>query len=150
MFQPLQIMYPEDKMRTTFFNDHPWELARPRTVIENDGNDARLWDWSKIEQPGKPLDGESVVRRQLWLKQHMLKEVPLAEALLAKYDKIESEAEQVEAQYNEVQRVRTSLLDMNKEYEGADFKSEGNDVLQAQVAKEIEALDAKRYVWYQR
>jgi small subunit ribosomal protein S23 len=58
MFQPLQIVYPEDKLRTTFFNDHPWELARPKTVVENDGNDGKDWDWSQIQQPGKPLDGE--------------------------------------------------------------------------------------------
>lgn len=58
MFQPLPIVYPEDKLRSEFFGDHPWELARPRLVVEDSGNDAKGRDWSKIKQPGKQLDGE--------------------------------------------------------------------------------------------
>jgi small subunit ribosomal protein S23 len=58
MFQPLPIRYPEDKLRSDFFGDHPWELARPRVIVENSGNDAKGYDWSKIVQPGKQLDGE--------------------------------------------------------------------------------------------
>lgn len=58
LFQPLPITYPEDKLRTEFFGDHPWELARPRLVIEDSGNDSKDHDWSKIIQPGKQLDGE--------------------------------------------------------------------------------------------
>lgn len=58
LFQPLPIVYPEDKLRTQFFGDHPWELARPRLVIEDSGNDSKNHDWSKITQPGKQLDGE--------------------------------------------------------------------------------------------
>jgi len=58
MFQPLPITYPEDKLRSDFFGDHPWELARPRLVVEDSGNDSKWHDWSKIIQPGKQLDGE--------------------------------------------------------------------------------------------
>ena len=59
MFQPAQISYPEDKLRQRFFQDHPWELARPRVVLENDGHDSKNWDWGTgIMQPGKALDGE--------------------------------------------------------------------------------------------
>ncbi|GAB7346578.1 hypothetical protein MBLNU457_5766t1 [Dothideomycetes sp. NU457] len=67
MFQPIKIEYPEDKLREEFFGDHPWELARPRVVLEDDGKDFHKHDWSRIQQPGKPLDGESVVQRQRWL-----------------------------------------------------------------------------------
>ncbi|PBP19509.1 37S ribosomal protein Rsm25 [Diplocarpon rosae] len=67
MFKPQAITYEEDKLRFQFFGDHPWELARPRVVLENDGKDAQRWDWSRIQQPGKQLNGESVVQRQLWL-----------------------------------------------------------------------------------
>ncbi|KAL0263353.1 mitochondrial ribosomal small subunit component [Diplodia seriata] len=70
MFQPSKLYYPEDSLRQEFFKDHPWELARPRLIIENDGKDGKKWDWSKIVQPGKKLDGESVVQRQNWLMQH--------------------------------------------------------------------------------
>lgn len=58
LFQPLPIKYPEDRLRSEFFGDHPWELARPRLVVEDSGNDAKGYDWSKIVQPGKQLDGE--------------------------------------------------------------------------------------------
>ncbi|KAH7125133.1 37S ribosomal protein Rsm25 [Dendryphion nanum] len=67
IFQPLPIHYPEDQLRQDFFGDHPWELAQPRMVIEDSGNDSKHYDWSKITQPGKKLDGESVVQRQMWL-----------------------------------------------------------------------------------
>jgi small subunit ribosomal protein S23 len=58
LFKPLPMAYPEDKLRSDFFGDHPWELARPRLVVEDSGNDAQGHDWSKIVQPGKQLDGE--------------------------------------------------------------------------------------------
>ncbi|KAI9688543.1 MAG: mitochondrial ribosomal small subunit component [Bathelium mastoideum] len=71
MFQPLAIPRGmEHDLRQTFFSHHPWELARPRVILENDGRDAEKWDWSKgIKQPGKALDGESVVQRQKYLMQ---------------------------------------------------------------------------------
>ncbi|PGH07865.1 37S ribosomal protein S25, mitochondrial [Blastomyces parvus] len=67
IFQPKEIRYEEDQLRKAFFRDHPWELARPRVVLENDGNDHRRYNWQNIQQPGKKLDGESVVQRQLYL-----------------------------------------------------------------------------------
>ena len=70
LFKPLPIVYPEDALRTEFFGHHPWELARPRLVVEDSGNDAKTHDWSRIVQPGKQLDGESVVQRQMWLMKH--------------------------------------------------------------------------------
>ncbi|OAL47161.1 37S ribosomal protein S25, mitochondrial [Pyrenochaeta sp. DS3sAY3a] len=70
LFKPLPIAYPEDRLRSEFFGDHPWELARPRLVVEDSGNDAKGYDWSNIVQPGKQLDGESVVQRQMWLMKH--------------------------------------------------------------------------------
>jgi len=67
MFQPARLQYSEDKLRAEFFGDHPWELARPAVVVEDGGGDARAWDWRAIRQAGRRLDGESVVRRQMWL-----------------------------------------------------------------------------------
>lgn len=99
LFTPVQITYEEDKLRWEYFNDHPWELARPRIVLENDGRDREKWDWS-VEldialrrprrgsrcsdtgrtteewddvwrsQAARPLNGESVVQRQMWLLRH--------------------------------------------------------------------------------
>jgi small subunit ribosomal protein S23 len=62
MFQPLAIPYPEDKLRKDFFGDHPWELARPKVVLEDGGDERKGWDWSTgIRQPGKRIDGERFV-----------------------------------------------------------------------------------------
>lgn len=58
MFKPTSIEYPEDRLRKEFYLDHPWELARPRIVLEDDGKDGQKCDWSRIRQPGKPLNGE--------------------------------------------------------------------------------------------
>lgn len=59
IFRPTKIVYPEDELRRDFFKDHPWELARPRMILETDGKDSRHWDWSKgLRQPGLALSGE--------------------------------------------------------------------------------------------
>lgn len=58
LFMPQKIVYPEDRLRVQFYKDHPWELARPRILVENDGADSKGWDWSTIRQRGKGLDGE--------------------------------------------------------------------------------------------
>lgn len=59
LYRPQHIQYPEDKLRTTFFKDHPWELARPRVIMESDGKDYQYLDWSKgVRQPGIALTGE--------------------------------------------------------------------------------------------
>lgn len=60
LFQPQALVYEEDDLRRQFYTDHPWELARPRMIIEMDGRDAERYDWSKgLRQPGMPLCGES-------------------------------------------------------------------------------------------
>ncbi|KAL8687559.1 MAG: hypothetical protein Q9218_006303 [Villophora microphyllina] len=67
LFQPQRITYEEDNLRKEFFGDHPWELARPRVVLENDGRDSERKDWSLVSQPDRHVDGESVVQRQVFL-----------------------------------------------------------------------------------
>jgi small subunit ribosomal protein S23 len=60
IYKPQRIQYPEDKLRTEFYKDHPWELARPRLIVESDGKDAQMLDWAKgLKQPGMALSGES-------------------------------------------------------------------------------------------
>ena len=58
-FMPQRIAFVEDELRQTFFKDHPWELARPRVLVETDGRDAQRCDWSLgVRQPGMALSGE--------------------------------------------------------------------------------------------
>jgi len=72
LFTPRPLRYEEDELRTRFFSDHPWELARPRVVLETSGDQYKNADWSKgIMQPGIALSGESVVQRQLWLLENV-------------------------------------------------------------------------------
>jgi hypothetical protein len=59
LFQPQSLVYEEDALRKQFYKDHPWELARPRMIIEMDGKDAQRFDWSTgLRQPGIALSGE--------------------------------------------------------------------------------------------
>ncbi len=58
MFKPQRITYEEDNLRKNFFKDHPWELARPRMIIEGDGRDSQKTDWRQIQQPERALSGE--------------------------------------------------------------------------------------------
>lgn len=57
----------EDQLRDVFYHQHPWEFSRPKVIVENKGTDAEKCDWSRMLQLLKPLDGESVVQRTLWL-----------------------------------------------------------------------------------
>ena len=61
MFMPMKINYKEDQLRSEFFGDHPWELARPRVVLEDGGRDWETDDWSRIRQKGRGLSGERYI-----------------------------------------------------------------------------------------
>lgn len=69
LYKPQQIVYKEDALRSQFFKHHPWELARPRVLVENDGRDQQRYDWSKLQQRGKAVDGERyrIKRARLFL-----------------------------------------------------------------------------------
>lgn len=67
LFAHRQIEYFEDNIRSLFYQQHPWELARPKLVIETDGKDSSRLDWSRLDQKSKRLDGESVVQHALYL-----------------------------------------------------------------------------------
>lgn len=62
-----KLSFLEDRLRDLFYHQHPWEFARPKTLIENKGDEYKKGDWSHMLQFHKPLDGESVVQRTVWL-----------------------------------------------------------------------------------
>ncbi|KXT06829.1 hypothetical protein AC578_7216 [Pseudocercospora eumusae] len=98
LFKPLSLQYTEDQLRWEYYNDHPWELARPRVVLEDDGRDRERWDWSlpldynlrrpnighkdefgndhrgwdrvMQKQSARPINGESVIQRWQYLLTH--------------------------------------------------------------------------------
>ncbi|MCJ1306144.1 mitochondrial ribosomal small subunit component [Hypocenomyce scalaris] len=99
-FQPQNIVYEEDSLRKQFFSDHPWELARPRVVLENDGRDQERNDWGEIMQSARTLDGESVVQRQIWLL-HNVPEITSSQA----YDQARREFYELRLQQDVQRRV---------------------------------------------
>lgn len=62
-----KLKFLEDELRDVFYHQHPWEFSRPKTLIENSGDEMSKCDWSNMLQLNKPLDGESVVQRTLYL-----------------------------------------------------------------------------------
>ncbi|KAG5463479.1 MAG: mitochondrial ribosomal protein S25-domain-containing protein [Olpidium bornovanus] len=60
------IEYPEDELRRQFYENHPFELLRPSTMVEKDGLNVR--DWSRLDGGvDAPLTGESVINHQHYL-----------------------------------------------------------------------------------
>lgn len=63
-----QLHFIEDDLRLLFYKQHPWELADPKNLVENENNlGNESFDWSHLRQFGKKLDGESVVQRTIYL-----------------------------------------------------------------------------------
>ncbi|ODQ81505.1 hypothetical protein BABINDRAFT_11639 [Babjeviella inositovora NRRL Y-12698] len=79
-FKPQKLRFLEDDLRKLFFQQHPWELARPKNIIENTGDDEAFLDWDTIKQVLKPLDGESVVQRTLHLVKNKDNKLSMIEA----------------------------------------------------------------------
>jgi small subunit ribosomal protein S23 len=67
VYKPQKLSFVEDELRALFYEQHPWELSRPKILLENNGDEASRADWSSIRQLNQPLDGESVVQRTLYL-----------------------------------------------------------------------------------
>ncbi|EPX72792.1 ribosomal protein subunit Rsm25 [Schizosaccharomyces octosporus yFS286] len=99
MHHPQSIHWPEDRLRKKFYQDHPWELARPQIIAENDGNDHLYCDWSQPDQPRKALSGENVVQRTMWLTQYKKMDVQSA------YDEARQEFYKLRAKQEIQQRI---------------------------------------------
>ncbi|VEU23503.1 DEKNAAC104755 [Brettanomyces naardenensis] len=66
--KPQKLHFIEDDLRDLFYRQHPWELADPKSLIENEhAVNLEVLDWSTMRQYTKKLDGESVVQRTLYL-----------------------------------------------------------------------------------
>lgn len=99
--RPRAIVYPEDKLRRQFFKDHPFELAKPKVLVENDLGINRT-DFSKLMLDGmhpSQIDGEAVIKYQLHLMTH--ENMPERKA----YAKATSEFYEIRAQQEEEERA---------------------------------------------
>ncbi|KFY01690.1 hypothetical protein O988_02601 [Pseudogymnoascus sp. VKM F-3808] len=150
MYKPTQITYEEDGLRENFYSDHPWELARPRVILEQDGKDGQKCDWSKIQQPSRELNGESVIQRQLWL----LKNKPDMTSAKA-YDQARKEfyairhQEDVERRVAKEEALATgayfgkSMLEVGMELEDKTYES-----WKEWAQKEVEVIEQQRSAQY--
>ncbi|RDW60800.1 hypothetical protein BP6252_12183 [Coleophoma cylindrospora] len=150
MFMPQGIVYEEDNLRKEFYKDHPWELARPRIVLEQDGRDGQRCDWSRIEQPGRPLSGESVVQRQLWLL-HNVPNITHAQA----YDTARKEfyalrhTEEVERRVAREEALSTGAYFGKTALEvGMEIEDKVYEQWKAWATSEVEAIDRQRNAAY--
>ena len=66
LYRPPKLTYVEDRLRSLFYKQHPWELSRPKILVENEIGDEN-YDWSHMLQIGRPLDGEGVIQRTMYL-----------------------------------------------------------------------------------
>ncbi|EJS43317.1 rsm25p [Saccharomyces arboricola H-6] len=66
LYKPPKLTFVEDRLRALFYQQHPWELSRPKILVENEIGDEN-YDWSHMLQLGKLLDGESVIQRTMYL-----------------------------------------------------------------------------------
>ncbi|KAI1381638.1 mitochondrial ribosomal protein [Hypoxylon crocopeplum] len=131
LFQPQPLVYEEDELRTTFYKDHPWELARPRMIIEMDGKDSRRYDWSKgLIQPGMPLCGESVVQRQLWMM-HNVPDITKEQA----YDIVRREFYALRQEEEVERRIAKEEAQMVGAYFGKSFSQVGMQLEDEQFEK---------------
>jgi len=67
--KPRPIVYPEDRLRRQFYKDHPFELQRPKLLVETTEGINRT-DFSQLLLPGMhpaQVDGEAVIKYQLHL-----------------------------------------------------------------------------------
>lgn len=67
LYKAPKLKFLEDQLREVFYQQHPWEFSRPKVLVENEIHEN--FDWSHMQQLGKPLDGESVVQRTMYLLQ---------------------------------------------------------------------------------
>ncbi|CUS24028.1 LAQU0S13e01662g1_1 [Lachancea quebecensis] len=132
LFAAPKLKYAEDKLREVFYEQHPWELSRPKMLVENTG--IQDYDWSTIQQLGKPLDGESVVQRTLYLlrtKAH--------QELLAAYDQARFEFYRLRIQ----EEVQNQVAQEEAEMFGSVF---GPSAIDFGLEKEQKIID----IWKQK
>jgi len=96
--RPLPISYVEDRLRTQFFQDHPFEAFRPVSLIEGarvqDEHPVRGKQWTRLRQHGRNPSPEDAIRYAVNLHEHY--DLPLTHAYsaaVAQFRSLRSERE---------------------------------------------------------
>ncbi|CAG8536407.1 11515_t:CDS:2 [Diversispora eburnea] len=65
--RPPKIEFPEDRLRKRFYKDHPYELLKPQTLLENKFSNRENWESLLGNKHPSQVTGESVIKYQLHL-----------------------------------------------------------------------------------
>ncbi|CAI4064558.1 mitochondrial 37S ribosomal protein mS23 SKDI_09G0770 [Saccharomyces kudriavzevii IFO 1802] len=144
LYKPPKLTYVEDRLRALFYKQHPWELSRPKILVENEIGDED-YDWGRMLQLGKPLDGESVVQRTM----HLLK-TKQYEDMVEAYDSARYEFYALRMQEETQQQVALeeaemfgSIFGVSAIEHGIQKEQEVLDVWEKKVIEETELMAAK-------
>ena len=146
LYRPAKLVYLEDQLRQLFYEQHPWERSRPKILIENTNMSKQNYDWSQIQQLGKPLDGESVVQRSLYLLKNKQ-----CSSLISAYDQARFEFYRIRMEQEIQEQVAMEEAEMFGSVMGPsaiDFGIEKEQEVISQWKKKVikvtELLSAKR------
>lgn len=144
LYKPPQLQFVEDQLREVFYKQHPWEFSRAKMLVENEGGES--YDWSHLLQLGKPLDGESVVQRTLYLLRTNEKE-----SFTGAYDQARFEFYRLRVQEESEQQVAQEEAEMFGSIFGpsaVDFGVEQEqkfiDIWKKKALEETDLLAARR------
>ncbi|GCE98435.1 mitochondrial ribosomal small subunit component [Zygosaccharomyces mellis] len=144
LYKAPKLRFLEDQLREVFYQQHPWEFSRPKMLIENEIHEN--FDWCHMSQLGKPLDGESVVQRTIYLLQ---KNPELG--MIGAYDKARFEfyrlrmQEEIEQQVaQEEAEMFGSVFSSSALDYGVEQEQRVIDVWKKKALEETELLTARR------
>lgn len=144
LYKAPQLQFVEDQLREVFYKQHPWELSRAKMLVENEAGES--YDWSHLLQLGKPLDGESVVQRTLYLLKTNGKE-----SFINAYDQARFEFYRLRVQEESEQQVAQEEAEMFGSIFGpsaVDFGVEQEqkfiDIWKKKALEETDLLAARR------
>ncbi|CAI4065536.1 hypothetical protein SUVZ_09G0760 [Saccharomyces uvarum] len=144
LYKPPKLTYVEDRLRVLFYKQHPWELSRPKILVENEVGDEN-YDWSHMLQLGKALDGESVIQRTM----HLLKTQQYKDMVEA-YDHARYEFYALRMQEETQQQVAFeeaemfgSIFGVSSIEHGIQKEQEVLDVWEKKVIEETELMAAR-------
>ena len=144
LYRPKKITYFEDEIRKLFFEHHPWELARPKLLVETDGKDSTRTNWSTLDQLSKKLDGESVVQRTIYLLENEPKYAK-SKSWLAAYDQARLEFYRLRIRQDTQAKIAAEEAVMYGAVFGKSFIEKGVEKEQAYIEKwKVEALEATK------
>ncbi|GMM28363.1 mitochondrial 37S ribosomal protein [Martiniozyma asiatica (nom. inval.)] len=145
IYRPQKLQFVEDELRELFYRQHPWELADPKVLVENEQTlDNDYIDWSHMRQFTRQLNGESVVQRTMYLieKENL--------TILQAYEKSKYEYYQLKIQDETAMNVAREESDMfgavyAKTHMEANFEAEGKvlETWKKEAVEQTEIFKAK-------